>query len=1852
MAGQSNIEKVGRFDYVEPMNMYLDKPDNTIVYNPEDYNISVNLEVEIPSRFYAENNEVKLVASSDNGSISFFGGTNIINDKDSGTTERGYLTTSWTDISVNNVGNGNKECLGIESINISYSPNFFPIVTIRFVDVRGASLFAAQQKSYEQWVQKNGFDPKNSFDGASFFKALFSMPSPIFKLTVKGFYGKPVTYKLMMSKFSSDFDSENGNFIANVEFIGYMYGVYTELPMSFIALAPYLDGKKYWDEKQFSFDNGVLIPTIPELIELIGVASQKAEQETLESKQGRDYQNSTELLELLQEVKNKFPFSSGNGWFKAEGELSDESVRGYGFNGDVASQNVIIKNGGGFYNRYKDHLVGLNDFRNCGEQKQVYYYIRENLDYGSFDWNKNTTYVPMEITDPSYFFSSCMMLDERGANEYLALLKRLVEVGGEENHKRFSQYVTDFELILQYSNYYKPFYINGEQKIVCSPVMCFLNYYEGRENGIYGVNFWNNEAEKKTYTILYKGFKIRNGVDCSINDIKDIYRKGNKGEVSPHNGDKLIFRIISNIPKWVDEDIDRLTKDVKEKTEDLYKQKIVEEQELLGFPLTIKNFYDIIFAHIDTFMYRFYEHLKNLSDNNYRKQLLTSRMSDICDVPSKTAERNIPPFPTFITRTDNKDEIVWPPVVLNGEDYEETEFVYEILNAALQLGDSFKEAREAIANSTKNVSSYPTGTDMLLPATPYDLIIGKKEQKNPYQEIYDEYVSNANTTDTLKKIQFVFMCRCAYFALMFRKYRTIVNINDNSHNLRKESETLNKAAHSYFAMCEVCNIVKLFGDNIGNLKNTLIVASAFTNFIDTEYVDGMSESSKEGVTKLTVANYGWPNVKFKGDLQLDKEDNKYTVIPIQDINTERLRTSTQNRTCLIENEKYVLFENNGYITTNKLDEIVLNQGSINLLPKDYFSLYESLISGDKTINENENLLKSFSEDNIDTFIKDLYENYLGKSIEENFKIEHVYKRNKKDLLFTDGENAKKYNEVVKEQIQYIVSLQEDKKNFTSYINNMACIDPVNVIANGCTPNNCTVHFVKTPTSGINLRFLKDGANNYAKAYLFLFSIPLTKDYMKAASFCNGQRVLDIALLREGAFYYWQENYQNIKSQFNESYGIGMTRDSIPIVKRKETDGSDSPTLWLENDKNATYLTWEDLVANMDLTKEKWKLRRKTVIPQNKKSFLINYFKEWAQGEGFNDISLLNPNVDGLTSSEMNTVIKLYFNEHIYFDYADVLDENTYQYLPGETSCTFLEENKNFFINSYEKFAEYIGAAYPGSAVTQNAPVRESPFNNLEIAINSSDDLKLSIYLTLQSLYNKFIAGSNRERWVFGGNKSEFKNFLYMDSYYNKIDNKLLLNTSKVENMLSNVSDTVAALTNSSDDAYKGSVYEFFARVCEDNGMNLLALPVQPFVVGGDKDKPVWDLFTTIPYNRMDLSKETSCFISMYTYRPSSHLDLQDDSGEYAYVNDGFDINVNNEKDLPVSLQNFGNPDAPRIPAFAVTYAKQNQSIFKKINVSTSNPQITEASLAMTFNIASRADSNPRDVYFFGQDTYSIYSNYSYTCDVEMMGCAPIMPLMYFQLNNIPMFKGAYMIINVEHNIVAGNMTTRFKGVRVSKNAIPFVKANCIYFDENNSIHYGNEYSEIPDSINPDFNDNQNYTYDSSTELETRMENAYTQTFSCSGGKDVKNYCGRYTYRMANAFITGKSPCKIVGMGNANSPELQKNLEKLGYHLSDEKVFRTTKECKDFIDHLTFRRGDVVVYWAETGPNKGDNCMLYGHAQIYTGKLPNKNKSFEWSSSFKDNYGSSMVYLNSRQNYYNWHIKVFRQPLSEEKNNEE
>jgi hypothetical protein len=166
-----------------------------------------------------------------------------------------------------------------------------------------------------------------------------------------------------------------------------------------------------------------------------------------------------------------------------------------------------------------------------------------------------------------------------------------------------------------------------------------------------------------------------------------------------------------------------------------------------------------------------------------------------------------------------------------------------------------------------------------------------------------------------------------------------------------------------------------------------------------------------------------------------------------------------------------------------------------------------------------------------------------------------------------------------------------------------------------------------------------------------------------------------------------------------------------------------------------------------------------------------------------------------------------------------------------------------------------------------------------------------------------------------------------------------------------------------------------------------------------------------------------------------------------------------------------------VPSFGVAFSRQNNHIFKNINLDMSTPLVTSASINALSRISEMGGAYPHKVAFMGQDLYPVYSNYSYICEIEMMGDAQIQPLMYFQLMNVPMWSGVYMIFNVTHTISAGTMTTRFKGMKLSRYPVPYSSSWFVFnpdastydpyeTEEENGDSYGNY-----GNINSDFSNN-------------------------------------------------------------------------------------------------------------------------------------------------------------------------------------
>ena len=133
---------------------------------------------------------------------------------------------------------GSGQSFGIQSISIQVKgANFIPQVVIDFVDVRGKTLFES---------------PANSP-----YKAFFHVPWPIFYLTIKGYYGKAIRYRLHLVSFSSRFNSATGNFEVTTKFVGSTYAFMNDIPLKAILNCPYMFIKTIEGSQRFNESTGL-----------------------------------------------------------------------------------------------------------------------------------------------------------------------------------------------------------------------------------------------------------------------------------------------------------------------------------------------------------------------------------------------------------------------------------------------------------------------------------------------------------------------------------------------------------------------------------------------------------------------------------------------------------------------------------------------------------------------------------------------------------------------------------------------------------------------------------------------------------------------------------------------------------------------------------------------------------------------------------------------------------------------------------------------------------------------------------------------------------------------------------------------------------------------------------------------------------------------------------------------------------------------------------------------------------------------------------------------------------------------------------------------------------------------------------------------------------------------------------------------------------------------------------------------------------------------------------------------------------------------------------------------------------
>lgn len=365
--------------------------------------------------------------------------------------------------------------------------------------------------------------------------------------------------------------------------------------------------------------------------------------------------------------------------------------------------------------------------------------------------------------------------------------------------------------------------------------------------------------------------------------------------------------------------------------------------------------------------------------------------------------------------------------------------------------------------------------------------------------------------------------------------------------------------------------------------------------------------------------------------------------------------------------------------------------------------------------------------------------------------------------------------------------------------------------------------------------------------------------------------------------------------------------------------------------------------------------------------------------------------------------------------------------------------KNQYKTYFNAFINKLKEIYTGKKQNEQQQEDTTPKENSIGGMISSttsspnkctEDMKKGLYMYLKLVYDKWIPSSSFDKWKIENYFEEYNTdenigdkFYFIDSYYNKIGQKLLINPQKLY-------EKIDALMSYQD--VNVMMLGFMADIYSQNKCMLMA--IQNFADISKKDS-MNELFKPLPYNSIDWStvNRHPSFVVVYPYEPSKHLNVANSE----YNDDSFMLNDENE--TPIAIRSRNGDGTYCIPAFGVTYGRQYQSYFKNVDIGTQTPVATQQSIKAKHYILKDANGAKNNVGAVAQDLYDIYSTQSYTCNVTMMGCAWIQPMMYFVLLNVPMFRGSYLIMKVKHSLRPGDMVTTFTGCRMASVSNPLVE---------------------------------------------------------------------------------------------------------------------------------------------------------------------------------------------------------------------
>lgn len=1602
----NNLKNKKRIIYVDPNN--VNGEINGIPLTPDytDYCISFNLVVEKSSRYNIGDVSTKKYVISwtsyideNNNSnftpgnyVSFLQGENVDNFN--------FLTTYYTDINYDDVKSKSiVEGLGVESVDISFDSYYVPTVVIKFVDVRGSSLFGREESIH------NG----TTLTSDNIFGCFFSLPYPLFRLQVKGFYGKPVTYQLTCSGFKGSFNAQTGNFEAIATFIGYSYSLLTDIPFQYIVAAPYSNyiGAEYWNKKvnspEWELANGEKMVKLFQLMNEINEATIKGiNEECITDNESEEKKSLFNEKKLLNDILNCY-----NSFINEFSKVGDRSL----ISSDDDCQLLIMKED------YDNNIVVGSKLSQI--HTSLLNYINQY----------NTSYRSTSFNEDDY------------PNESFSPLSEGTEL-----------------LFIQIFN------INNE--------------------GIF--------PKKKLSEIKFRDNSYFN-YDLT-QQIEHIISTNNKNKLCQYGYLLDLNNLKSNIKKR----LLRIEERSKEIEETVNRRFVNSLKQNISVTPSIGNIVKIIMAHLETFIHMVCECGRIIKNQHRTPEQLGFDMknSDFLNNEIET----VPPFPAIYNNgkkeevgdiNESIDTFAWIGDI--SHNFEEEKLILGLQSAAQHI----KKVDNKTVFNDNNLSTLPI---MPCDYYQYDIfrnfdnidisslsgILGIRFSQL-FGVLHKDKQNNSSPLSTELAELYGKMDSYSYFSHFYNTNLIKTNIFDNTNR----NGLINALTN-----CILCNES---GDIYGNYyKQSGKTRQVFETKVKIK--DEYNSQYRHPILYKDNDSYKYCYLYLedtKDFLVLPSEllnFNKYDIhnqinkLIYNDCDRNLLRITQQDINTYINDNMFNVILSNNDIKRYMNVYNIYKKGSIVIKGKDYnedFSLYldkiwkvddkdyKKYFYEDKTILFLSNKKNNISEE-------DLYPRYEGENPPRSLVFKDCFEINNNLIYNEDGlwKNSQGTYNTYDLFVQGL-NIRTDNTDISIFGDDFYYLQNNNTDENDngrtedlINKSKCLLFLHTLPYNFKNIPYfndLKNKCNGSIQAmpygYLLLLGGLLwrwrfeenekkkdEKDRIPTIIFSDGEQCDYKSTENNEYTLFYNDGKHYILNKFqknsNKSYNVHLSEIFGGTVDNW------CPDVHIVNKLISIFedfvrTKWFTITSSLELRQIKWNTATNSIytLYYTSKTFL-------------NDVEAFRNDIykQKITASKMiyklnNNYFGNFFTNYryIYVDEYNVkglklfLDEqNDVQSILREVFASKkLVFDNNAYINYYKKQYE------------RNIIIREGLLNsylkgftnNLEKLINNNigtdnnpnasentivqRDLVLPMYMYIKNLWDKWLVNKDESTYYV---ENFFKDFVFIDSFYRNMYKLLMINLNKLRDSYENR-------------AKDGSIYQVLGDIASDHRCLFLSMP--DYICLGDDDinvavENMKDLFRPIPYNSAEGISRNNKFIFIYTHKP---VDSGNELNEYSI--NSYDIWDERTHDLtPIAYKIFGasttntstdqiNRYGYNVPSFGVTFSRQDNNLFKNIKLDMNNPIDTEQAIIVMNDIARLGAGNNHKIAYMGQDTYPIFSNYSYMCEIEMMGNAQIMPLMYFQLMNIPMWRGTYMIYQVNHKLTPGNMTTTFRGMKMSCKATPY-----------------------------------------------------------------------------------------------------------------------------------------------------------------------------------------------------------------------